>query len=967
MFARRMALLILGCVCLLMACWEADPDNRADVTVLDDLAIVPTDDNDSFGGKGPVAGLLPPILPNQTSLSCSDGVGTCDDGDPCTDDSCLDGQCVSVGNSSCAECSISSDCDDGQFCNGPERCVSGTCTSGPDPCPDLLCDETLNSCVECLGSGSCDDGDPCTENDLCSVGVCDGTPIVCDDGDPCTADLCADGVCVSAPPNCENNGDPCDPDGWANFYPLCDDCTVAINVPASIVLNCDDDNDNGIPDYQEPGPVAGENDLVPVSLSLNGCPPVPDEFPRPGDVLSWHFDEMGGNTHYKVYLDPDKTTLVDHSGAHGLWPPPSTLYLEGILATSEDCPAPLILWPSFAYTSGFCIFCGYVGGQTTVVGNQADLDVDSDNDNCSNPPDRSAAEDTVELTASGKSICLNDDDDDNNGVPDKNQEPPPVGDDDLVPMVAEIASFAPVGSRWKLFYDSSKVQVYENDRATIVPSNQVFNMALSPNPKNFWIEWITEAVTPPIEITLHVDNDGDGTFDCSDAVLVDGVLCDLINGAMFAEVVDQDDPTNAVCSNLAEHTPVYGGSEASTADNLKLLVYPTLPESVSDITWTVDGPGNASYLPPPTGPDAIEWDVGDLLDPVPGPVQFTASISYDDGHAECAEFKTEIGVRTDDMIVIGWIDPQMVTLPAVNDGLDPPTWFVNPFIAGMIQPTGLVPNSLDCNALVGDLSEGMTTLGPGGPPLSLIDRSYILNWLFKYGQDNMSPTFGPPPSDFRSNDAIDYQKVAAYREEKTRYKVFVHLQIRYLMEPEANGFKEAPAILHDKVEVGSTKNPCRGVLDWLDVVEGQTGPGTTPTAHVSPTNSRVSLIADASPDAAAVRAFDTLTAVGVAVWEVWESVGCRITFQPNGLTTPDIVLQPYPSFFEYHNGVLTSVVPQTPTTTGHFYGPGDANYPVYPFGTADCFATFANIPSSRCGDAASPAEPTARIPEYVVP
>ena len=118
--------------------------------------------------------------------------------------------------------------------------------------------------------------------------LCNGTPLDCDDGDPCTEDSCADGVCESDPSNCENNGDPCDPDSWANFFSLCDDCTVTISVPESIVLNCDDDNDNGIPDYQEPGPVAGENDLVPVSLFLSGCPPMPDGFPRPGDVLTLH-------------------------------------------------------------------------------------------------------------------------------------------------------------------------------------------------------------------------------------------------------------------------------------------------------------------------------------------------------------------------------------------------------------------------------------------------------------------------------------------------------------------------------------------------------------------------------------------------------------------------------------------------------------------------------------------------------
>lgn len=244
--------------------------------------------------------------------------------------------------------------------------------------------------------------------------------------------------------------------------------------------------------------------------------------------------------------------------------------------------------------------------------------------NCNDPPNRSAAEDTVELTAFGKILCLNDDDDDNNGVPDKNQEPPPDEDNDLVPMVAEIVSLAPVGSKWKLEYDSFVVQVYESDRTTIVPRGQVFNMALDPNPKNFWIEAIASTGAPG-KIVLHVDSDGDGTFDCSDAVLVTTSLCDPI---ITAHVIDQDDPTSEAWTEVAENTPVYGGSEASTADNLKFTLAPPLPDTVSDITWSVEGSGSASFLPPPTGPDAAEWDVGELLDPVPGPIVFTASIRY---------------------------------------------------------------------------------------------------------------------------------------------------------------------------------------------------------------------------------------------------------------------------------------------------------------------------------------------------
>ena len=75
-----------------------------------------------------------------------------------------------------------------------------------------------------------------------------------------------------------------------------------------------------------------------------------------------------------------------------------------------------------------------------------------------------------------------------------------------------------------------------------------------------------------------------------------------------AEVIDQDDPTNAMWTGLAEGSPVFGGSEASTADNVRLEVVPP-PGPVSNIVWTVEGPGGATYNPPPTGAEAVEWDL----------------------------------------------------------------------------------------------------------------------------------------------------------------------------------------------------------------------------------------------------------------------------------------------------------------------------------------------------------------------
>jgi hypothetical protein len=90
-------------------------------------------------------------------------VADCDDGNPCTVDSCTDGACTYAATA----------CDDGDPCDGAERCAPGAgCVAGVPV--------------------RCDDGNPCNGTETCAAGVgcIAGSPLVCDDGDPCTADDC---------------------------------------------------------------------------------------------------------------------------------------------------------------------------------------------------------------------------------------------------------------------------------------------------------------------------------------------------------------------------------------------------------------------------------------------------------------------------------------------------------------------------------------------------------------------------------------------------------------------------------------------------------------------------------------------------------------------------------------------------------------------------------------------------------
>jgi hypothetical protein len=91
--------------------------------------------------------------------NCGGCLIDCDDGDPCTTDTCMDGQCIHEPI----------DCDVHQFCT-IGTCVGGQCVAAPVPCDDA-------------------NGTPCNLHHL----PCDRIPI-CVDG------LCLDPCFVEHPP-----------------------------------------------------------------------------------------------------------------------------------------------------------------------------------------------------------------------------------------------------------------------------------------------------------------------------------------------------------------------------------------------------------------------------------------------------------------------------------------------------------------------------------------------------------------------------------------------------------------------------------------------------------------------------------------------------------------------------------------------------------------------------------------------
>jgi hypothetical protein len=70
----------------------------------------------------------------------------CEDGDPCTENTCVAGECV------IAAAPDGTPCTDAAFCNGEETCQGGLCSAGDPVCigPCEQCDEVEDVCIWCV-------------------------------------------------------------------------------------------------------------------------------------------------------------------------------------------------------------------------------------------------------------------------------------------------------------------------------------------------------------------------------------------------------------------------------------------------------------------------------------------------------------------------------------------------------------------------------------------------------------------------------------------------------------------------------------------------------------------------------------------------------------------------------------------------------------------------------------------------
>ena len=169
----------------------------------------------------------------------------CDDGNPCTDSVCVNGECIHqplVGVS----------CDDGNACSAGDVCLATGGCLGTIP---VVCDDgnacTLDKCEADIGCTAIPDDSKCDDGIACTVDVCDSnsgcqhTPnnTVCVSSALCLEALCdpTEGCIETELDNCCGNGqqeenEECDDGNVLNGDGCNDICSIELSCPDSCVM-----------------------------------------------------------------------------------------------------------------------------------------------------------------------------------------------------------------------------------------------------------------------------------------------------------------------------------------------------------------------------------------------------------------------------------------------------------------------------------------------------------------------------------------------------------------------------------------------------------------------------------------------------------------------------------------------------------------------------------------------------------
>jgi alpha-tubulin suppressor-like RCC1 family protein len=351
-----------------------------------------------------------------------------------------------------------------------------------------------------------------------------------------------------------------------------------------------------------------------------------------------------------------------------------------------------------------------------------------------------------------------------------------------------------------------------------------------------------------------------------------------------AKFIDRDDPTKRWVSaiDLPLNQPIYAGQKCGDMISWRVGGLETWTGAV--FSWTAEGPENRSG---PSGAGKYEWKIADgdadtakdWLDWKPGRYDIKCQVTLAGVTAPTLKAEQRIGVRATDALVIGWINPEEVPLAVSSMPID------------MLQtyPPDRQFSSAAQKVLtlchLENISRGELLRPEVNAPMTFAEREYILNWLFKFGGNEI-----PPPTSFADEATLD-----AFLNIRTFYKLFNRFQIKYLLNDAGAAFGEAPIAIKCTTQIGSTKDPFFGTVPVLGI--GIDFPGTQGDHEgdvVMKDNKVVHQTNDGSPDDHGVAVLNALMSPNK-----WNHIGSTISQGIDWEMRYRVLNQVYPTYYIY--------------------------------------------------------------------
>lgn len=382
-------------------------------------------------------------------------------------------------------------------------------------------------------------------------------------------------------------------------------------------------------------------------------------------------------------------------------------------------------------------------------------------------------------------------------------------------------------------------------------------------------------LVPGVEIDLSVEYSNVHYGSNEDDPDIDGVSLFLFLLPLEIKVTSRDDLSKqwADAEIHLSSDPIYSGEK--NGDMIRWRIGDKNTFSGATFTWKAEGP---ETIHGPSGQGKFEWRISDgdddpskdWIDWKPGKYEISCKIQMAEGNFSTIKFEQDVGVRTIDLVAIGWINPNEVPLSASGVSSDVLSYYPENGIVSKIRAPITALHILLISR--GSLARPTVNIN-----MTTQDKLYILNWMFKYGANS------PPPDSFDGEEALEN-----FKKEKTNYKLYNRFQVKYLVNEDGTEFKDVPIILKSGTTTGSTIDPVSRLIVFESTVGNHEG------AIKIKGNKLYYQTNDGSPDDIAVGAFNTLRNQ-----YKWSHIGSSICFGVDHKLKYDFLYQKYPTYNLY--------------------------------------------------------------------